>query len=240
MLCHSDGMTTTTKQQRAPRVQVTCAGCSVIFDKTPSRANQVRHYCSRNCFQNNKHKYERSDKGSQKSLWVTRKCDECGDEVTRRATDMRKYVFCNKSCSMKHAWKIGKETGGRPRRTGFDVQIGGATYSAVLTGDGYISVYAPDDPMANASQRVLMHRMVMAEELGRPLLNTESVHHKNGKRDDNRVENLELWSKAQPTGQRAVDLLEWAREIIELYGNEPVVLKERPKRKRVVIKRVAA
>lgn len=58
----------------------------------------------------------------------------------------------------------------------------------------------------------------MAEMIGRPLLSHESPHHKNGRRDDNRPCNLELWSTSQPPGQRVVDKLAWAREMIELYG----------------------
>jgi hypothetical protein len=64
---------------------------------------------------------------------------------------------------------------------------------------------------------VLEHRHVMALHLGRPLLSSENVHHKNGIRDDNRLENLELWSKAQPYGQRVSDKLEWARAFIAQY-----------------------
>jgi hypothetical protein len=78
---------------------------------------------------------------------------------------------------------------------------------------------APGHPRAaGSSSYVFEHILIMEEILGRYLLPGESVHHRNGVRDDNRPENLELWTRPQPTGIRASDAVVWARHILELYG----------------------
>ena len=90
----------------------------------------------------------------------------------------------------------------------------------VSHGRTYKAAEASDHPMATTKGYVLEHRLVMAEFIGRALRPEETVHHRNGITLDNRIENLELWSSTHPAGQRAIDLVTWAREIIALYGEK--------------------
>jgi hypothetical protein len=86
--------------------------------------------------------------------------------------------------------------------------------------DGYVQVYCPKHPACKSNGYIREHKLVMEAKLNRYLVKGETVHHINGIKDDNRPENLELWSRSHPPGQRVKDLVAWAKQILEQYDKE--------------------
>jgi len=130
------------------------------------------------------------------------RCD-CGNEKIFNLANIRCKTRPTKSCGcLLKGENHSQWNGGRNKTT-----------------QGYINIYKPDHPKMKRKY-VLEHRLVMEKRLGRYLLDTETVHHKNGIKTDNRIENLELWTGEHPKGSRVSDLIKHAVEILRTYAPE--------------------
>jgi len=111
-------------------------------------------------------------------------------------------VFCSLSCTgmAAHETQFKKRTGRYTDKNGY----------VLIPGGKRSSYHQPE------------HRAVMERVLGRKLLPTETVHHKNGLRHDNRPENLELWSGRHGRGQRANEQDIWSGMIPAYQFNASV------------------
>lgn len=122
----------------------------------------------------------------QEELLITRYHDGCKlDEIQQDFDISRDTVY---AILRRH----GISTRGMGRGSDHPCWNGGRNVDQ----DGYIQIWLDDDhPLVSMRKQdgyVFEHRLVMAEYLGRPLTKYETVHHKNGIRDDNRLDNLQL------------------------------------------------
>ena len=108
---------------------------------------------------------------------------------------------------------MNKQMGPNGRPFGFDPD-NPETWNRRKNGAGYVELR---HGVGGVRAVVLEHRWVMQKEIGRELLPEETVHHLNGVKDDNRIENLELWSSSHPYGQRVIDKVEWAVSMLRTY-----------------------
>lgn len=141
-----------------------------------------------------------------------RKCDRCGVEYHPKGPRSR---YCGRQCYV-HVRDRGEY--GREYRKLSDTDLDNPdTWGRYRTELGYIRLITE---AGGSKSSILEHRWVVQKRIGRPLEPHENVHHLNGVRDDNRPENLELWSTSQPPGQRVEDKVAWAKEILSQYDPE--------------------
>lgn len=231
----------TNKQQES-----TCPECGNAFTAKWIRSQKrFQKFCSSSCV------YRANGKLGKDDSWERQKqvkCEICGNMflATRRSKKSKFARVCSYECSGKlrrtrlkrqcmYCGKIFRQIRSVVERN----KRGGSFcsqecyhahgYAERIVGrkieHGYIRVYAPDHPFSKGKSGYLFeHRLVMENMLGRALVKGESVHHIDGNRANNAPENLELWGRGQPAGQRMKDLY---RSDMERLARENYQLKQR-------------
>lgn len=186
-----------------------CKQCGKDFGIKPgtvtARTNQGKppEYCSRTCV------------GLARRAGMTEDpnftCVECGKKSPKRKYDAEgrsKYYsqqkYCDNTCKSLHQLRKAKDR--------FDNH----EFSKSLVGRGYVSIHVPT-LITGKKHKLLEHRWVMEQVIGRKLRPEETVHHINGIKTDNRPENLKLFSDRHGPGQAVIDKVAFALEMCRLY-----------------------
>lgn len=155
-----------------------CRGCGASnplpeFARNPKMADGHLNYC-KPCVRE-----------GELSRGLDRTCERCGAAFKAQPQHVRRGEgrFCSRTCK-----NLFRDFGGE-RNPNWK---GGRRVSR-----GRVLVKAPDHPYAQADGYVYEHRLIMESHIGRYLRPDEEVHHKNEDKSDNRIENLQLLSKAE-------------------------------------------
>jgi hypothetical protein len=195
--------------QAVESIHFPCKTCEKPFSRQPGALRSYRKqfgrdplYCSMACSAVGR----KADKDAQRA---SKKCTVCGTAIpyTRKAGIRHHYLrdYCSSECR-----GIGKSQtyfGNRPGHCDQPIRR--------LNNYGYVNLYFP--AQGEKGRSVLEHRYVMEQAMGRELSDLETVHHMNGRRDDNRLDNLQLRSGNHGPGGDVSAMVKWAHDFIALY-----------------------
>ena len=183
-------------------IDLTCEHCGTGFQRRKGQV-QEHSFCSQKCYlasSYRKRTIAAANIARSPNAKTSEPCAACGSMTTRYISSRGTLVFCSVECRTEH-----KRSNPKRRNNKSD-------YVLLFVGVDY--------PGATKHGYIMEHRKVMQEKLGRQLERHENVHHVNGIKTDNSIENLELWTTSQPQGQRVEDKIRWAKEFLALYERD--------------------
>ena len=210
LTCRTDDRFSGIPDRKTP-VTFTCQSCSKQFVMMKSYvtayAKKFGHepmYCSVQC----------SGDGRRAANATTQVfvCEQCGKTENRRAYNAKgriKYYSQQRYCSVE-CKNAGLAATAEKRFLSGEV-------GRHIKRNGYVWLSLPANLNGGIKGEILEHRYVMEQHLGRKLLPEETVHHVNGDRQHNKIENLELFSSRHGPGQRVIDKIAFAIEMLRLY-----------------------
>lgn len=133
-------------------------------------------------------------------------CPICNQEF---APKRKEQNICSVICRQKNNAK-----GRNGQKTG----VQSKQYKPRLTKDGYFRMYSGKHPYSNGRKEIHVHVMVMEKHIGRALQADECVHHINGIKTDNRLENLELMKHAEHSREHSIELTKTRHRVRGRYA----------------------
>jgi len=194
-------------------MEVNCCVCNKIINLQPYRLKRSKKFfCSKECI-----------------LYKYKFCSCCKKEINREIDKQSKSLcrYCYNLNYIKdnpEKQEIWQKLNREKQRIKYGIPLDAPLLKNPKgTGQfcrGYKRKVVRNHPNCDKKGRVCEHHLIMENYLKRPLFKGENVHHINGIRDDNRIENLELWHKGQPAGQRVKDRILYYKDFIESYGGK--------------------